>query len=74
VLQYTDKQFWRDPHFSFQVFGVCQKRQVCHASVLEIKTGSFIQHQKMLTTITVSDLIKASQEETCGVPFSNLAV
>lgn len=29
ALQYDDRRFRKDPHFPFQVFGVCQKRQVC---------------------------------------------
>ena len=63
-----------DPHFPFQVFGVCQKRQVCRASVLQMKRRSYIRHEALLSTITASDLIKASLEETRGVPFSNPAV
>jgi Helitron helicase-like domain at N-terminus len=74
ALRYEDKRFRRDPHFPFQVFGVCQKRQVCRASVLQMKKGSFFQHQNLLSTLTANDLIKASQEETRGVPFSNPVV
>lgn len=29
ALRYEDRRFRKDPHFPFQVFGVCQKRQVC---------------------------------------------
>jgi hypothetical protein len=74
ALQYEDKRFRKDPHFPFQVFGVCQKRQVCRASVLQIKKRSYAQHLNILSTITAQDLTKASQEETRGVPFSNPAV
>jgi hypothetical protein len=74
ALQYEDRRFRKDPHFPFQVFGVCQKRQVCRASVLQMKKGAYFQHQNMLSTITASDLTKASQEETLGVPFSNPAI
>jgi hypothetical protein len=74
ALRYEDRRFRRDPHFPFQVFGVCQKRQVCRASVLQMKKGSYFQHQNLLSTITAEDLTKASKEETRGVPFSNPAV
>jgi Helitron helicase-like domain at N-terminus len=74
ALRYEDKRFRKDPHFPFQVFGVCQKRQVCRASVLQIKKGSYSKYQNLLSTITAEDLTKASQEETRGVPFTNPAV
>jgi hypothetical protein len=74
ALQYEDRRFRKDPHFPFQVFGVCQKRQVCRASVLQMKKRSYFEHQNILSTISSQDLVKASQEETRGVPFSNPAV
>ncbi|KAF8804167.1 hypothetical protein BYT27DRAFT_7214241 [Phlegmacium glaucopus] len=66
ALRYEDKHFRKDPHFPFQVFGVCQKRQ--------IRKGSYFENQNLLSAITAEDLTKASQEETRGVPFSNPAV
>ena len=74
ALRYEDKRFRRDPHFPFQVFGVCQKRQVCRASVLQMKKGSYFWHQNLLSTIKADNLTKASREETLGVPFSNPAI
>jgi hypothetical protein len=74
ALRYSDRRFRKDPHFPFQVFGVCQKRQVCRASFLQMKKGSYFKHQRLLSTVTADDLAKASQEETQGVPFSNPAV
>ena len=74
ALQYEDKRFRRDPHFPFQVFGVCQKRQVCRAACLQMKKGTYAQNQNLLSTITADDLTKASREETRGVPFSNPAI
>lgn len=74
ALQYEDRRFRKDPHFPFQVFGVCQKRQVCRASILQMKRGAYLRHQNLLSTITAEDLLKASQEETRGVPFTNPAV
>jgi Helitron helicase-like domain at N-terminus len=74
ALQYEDRRFRKDPHFPFQVFGVCQKRQVCRASVLQMKKRSYFEHQNILSTVSAQDLVKASQEETRGVPFSNPAV
>jgi hypothetical protein len=74
ALRYEDRRFRKDPHFPFQVFGVCQKRQVCRSSVLQMKKGTFLRYQNLLTTLTADDLTKASQEETRGVPFSNPAV
>ena len=73
VLQYEDRQFRKDPHFPFQVFGVCQKRQVCRSLILQMKKGTYLRHQNMLSTITADDLLKASLEETRGVPFTNQA-
>ena len=74
ALQYVDRRFHKDPHFPFQVFRVCQKRQVCWALILQMKKGSYFRYQNLLSTITAKDLMKASQEETRGVPFSNPAV
>jgi hypothetical protein len=74
ALRYEDKRFRRDPHFPFQVFGVCQKRQVCRSSALQMTRGSYHRHQNILSTISADDLTRASQEETRGVPFSNPAV
>ena len=74
ALQYKDRHFRKDPHFPFQVFGICQKRRVCCASVLQMKKRAYFQHQNLLSTITAHDLTKASQEEMCSVPFSNPAV
>ena len=74
ALRYEDRRFRKDPHFPFQVFGVCQKRQVCQASVLQMKRGSYFQHQNLLSSLTADDLTKASREEMRGVPFSNPAV
>lgn len=74
TLRYEDRRFRRDPHFPFQVFGVCQKRQVCRASVLQMKRGCYMRHQNLLSTITAEDLTIASREETRGVPFSSPAV
>jgi hypothetical protein len=74
ALRYEDRRFRKDPHFPFQVFGVCQKRQVCRASVLQMKKGSYFRHQNILSTLTAEDLTRASREETRGVPFTNPAV
>ncbi|KAF8798476.1 hypothetical protein BYT27DRAFT_7320360 [Phlegmacium glaucopus] len=65
ALHYKDKRFRKDPHFLFQV---------CHASLLQIRKGSYFENQNLLSAITAEDLTKASQEETRGVPFSNPAV
>lgn len=74
ALQYEDRRFRKDPHFPFQVFGVCQKRQVCRAATLQMKRGSYFRLQPLLTTLSADDLTKASREETRGVTFSNPAV
>ncbi|KAF8810465.1 hypothetical protein BYT27DRAFT_7209448 [Phlegmacium glaucopus] len=74
VLRYEDRRFRKDPHFPFQVLGVCQKRQVCRASILQMKKGSYFQYQNLLSTITADDLTKASRKETQGIPFSNPAI
>ena len=42
ALQYEDRRFRTNPHFSFQVFGMCQKRQVYWAYMLQMKRRSYI--------------------------------
>ncbi|KAF7332332.1 ATP-dependent DNA helicase [Mycena kentingensis (nom. inval.)] len=74
ALQYDDRRFRKDLHFVFLVFGVYQKRQVCRASVLQIKRSSWNQNRSAFESITVNDLLDASQEEQRRVPFSNAAV
>jgi hypothetical protein len=73
-LQYWDKQFRKDLHYVFQVFGVLQKRQVCSSAGLEIKKKDFLKHESVIRTLTPSDLIQAVGEESRCVPFSNPAV
>ena len=74
AMQYSDKRFRKDLQFAFQVFGVCQKREVCRSAVLQMKKSTFARHRNLLATLTPNDLTKASQEETRKVPFSNPAV
>lgn len=74
AMQYADKRFRKDPQFPFQVFGVCQKREVCRSAVLQIKKSDFARHRHLIATLTPKDLMKASQEETRKIRFSNPAV
>ncbi|KAF8816193.1 hypothetical protein BYT27DRAFT_7248501 [Phlegmacium glaucopus] len=74
ALRYEDKRFREDHQFPFQVFGVCQKRQVCRSSCIQMKKESFFRNQNVLSSISADDLTKASREETRGVPFSNPAI
>lgn len=71
ALAYADRRFRLDYHFAFQVFGVCQKRQVCRSAVLQIKKPAFAQHIQSISRLTAADFLEASKEETRGVPFSN---
>ena len=73
-MLYADKRFRKDAQFPFQIFGVCQKRQVCRSAVLQMKRSQFIQKINIISTLTPQNLIKASQEETHRVRFSNPAV
>ncbi|GLB41134.1 putative helicase family protein [Lyophyllum shimeji] len=74
ALQYADRRFRKDLHFVFQVFGVLQKRHVCHSAKLQLTCCSSAETQALLRTITPSDLLKASAEENRRVPYSNPAV
>ena len=74
TMLYADKRFQKDLHFPIQIFGVCQKRQVCQSSVLQMKRSQFNQQMALISTLKPEDLIQASQEETRKVRFSNPAV
>jgi len=74
ALMYHDRRFRKDPQFPFQIFGVCQKRQVCRSAVLQMKRSTYARHREMITNLTPADLIKASEEETRGVLYSNPGV
>ena len=73
-MSYADKRFRKDIQFPFQIFGICQKREVCRSSVLQMKRSQFNQQINLISTLTPGDLIKASQEESRKVRFSNPAV
>ena len=73
-MLYADKRFRKDIQFPFQVFGICQKREVCRSSVLQMKRSHFNQQINLISTLTPDDLIKASQEESRKVRFTNPAV
>jgi len=74
ALQYADKRFRKDPQFRFQVFGVCQKREVCRSAVLQTKKEIFAKHRSLLNNVTPEELLKASKEEEKGEPISNSIV
>ena len=40
-MLYADKHFRKDMQFPFQVFGVCQKREICCSSVLQMHRSEF---------------------------------
>ncbi|KAF6745923.1 ATP-dependent DNA helicase PIF1 [Ephemerocybe angulata] len=73
ALRYADRRFRKDLLFVFQTFGVLQKRQVCRAAILQVKSQSPYVHQQ-LKSITREDLIRASEEELRNQPFSNPAI
>lgn len=74
AMLYADRRFRKDPQFPFQIFSICQKGEVCRSSVLQMKRPQFTQQINLISTLTPQDLIKASQEETRKVRFSNPAV
>ena len=74
ALRYCDQRFRKDPQFPFQVFGVCQKRQVCRSAALQMKRSAYQHNRDMIARLKPADLLKASQEETRGVPFSHPGV
>ena len=73
-MLYADKRFRKDLRFPFQVFGICQKREVCRSAVVQMKRTDFVRQINLISTITPKDLIKASEEETQKKRFSNAAV
>ena len=73
-MLYADKRFRKDIQFPFQIFGICQKREVCRSAVLQMKRTDFAQQTNLISTLTPNDLKKASEEETRRVRFSNPAV
>ena len=73
-MLYADRRFRKDLQFPFQIFGVCQKREVCRSSVLQMKRPQFTRQINLISTLKPQDLVKASQEETRKVRFSNPAV
>lgn len=74
ALRYHDRRFRKDSHFPFQVFGVCQKRDICRSTVLQIKKTTFSEDLDMISTLKPEDLRKASIEEGRKLGFSNPAV
>ena len=73
-MLYADKRFRKDIQFPFQIFGICQKREICRSSVLQMKCPHFTRQINLISTLKPKDLIKASQEETRKVQFSNPVV
>lgn len=74
ALRYHDRRFRKDLHFPFQVFGVCQKREICRSTVLQMKKSHFVKDMDIITALRPDDLQKASVEEGRRVRFSNPAV
>jgi len=60
ALQYCDRRFRKDPQFPFQVFGICQKCQVCQSAVLQMKRSSYQNCQDIIARLKPADLLKAS--------------
>ncbi|KAF5321196.1 hypothetical protein D9619_001956 [Psilocybe cf. subviscida] len=73
-MEYDDMRFRKDYQFPCMVFGVCQKREVCRSSVLQMKTNAYHEHSQIIAGIKQEDLIQASKEETKKIPFSNRAI
>lgn len=73
-MEYPDKRFRKDYLFPHLAFGVCQKREVCRSSVLQMNAASYEHQSQLLSTIKPADMVNASQEESQGKAFSNPAV
>lgn len=74
AMMYHDRRFRKDYQFPFIVFGVCQKREVCRSAVLQMRKSNYSKQMDIISQLKPSDLVKASEEETKGVPFSSAAV
>jgi hypothetical protein len=70
-LHYNDKQFRKDHHFMFQVFGVLQKCELCSAACLQILKCAFVQHENTIKSFTPADFNLAANEEKAHRQFSN---
>jgi len=58
-------------NFLFLVFGICQKRQVCHSMTLQIKKSSFKKYETLISKLKLEDFRQANKEELEKKPFSN---
>jgi hypothetical protein len=73
-LRFTDRRFWKDHNFIFQLFGVLQKRQVCASSCLQVSKKTFHDNAALFCAVHPSDLEKACHEEAKKLPISNPTV
>ncbi|KAK2464457.1 hypothetical protein APHAL10511_003605 [Amanita phalloides] len=71
VLHYGDKCFCLNHQFIFQVFGVMQKRAICHSARLYIQRQFFLQNEMSILCLKASDFIQSSWEESQREKISN---
>ena len=74
ALQYHDKRFRRHETFPFVSFGIQQRRQALASARLQMRRPNFERDARILSTITMSKLKQAAEEEEQGKPISDPAV
>ena len=74
ALQYHDRRFRRHETFPFVSFGIQQWWQALLSARLQMRRPNFERDARMISTITMSKLKQAADEEEQGKPISDPAV
>ncbi|KAJ3571837.1 hypothetical protein NP233_g3490 [Leucocoprinus birnbaumii] len=74
ALMYEDGRFCKDYYFSPMVFGVIRKRQVAHATSIEMSRTDYSRNLNIIVQLTPEDFTIASNEEAQSEAFSNPAM
>lgn len=71
ALRYEDRQFRKDHHFIFQVFGVIQKQQLCGSAALQISKRTFLRNKNAICNLQSSDFDTAASQERAHEMFTD---
>lgn len=74
TLEYFDRRFRRHDTFPYVAFGIEQRRQVLGSARLQMRRKNFEKEARLLSTITVEKLERASREEKKNEPISDPAI
>ena len=73
-LRFHDQRFQMHHTFSFVAFGIEQKWSALGSTRVQMKCSTFQQDAHLLSSINLTLLDQAREEEERGLPISNLAV